>query len=186
MELVIAALLAGGFLTLTAHLWRRSQAAKEGREPRLLAGAEPERSLDALVAGDVLVYGARDLIVSEVWLLEREAQQWREYRLDEEGETRWLVADRRDADGVRLGSPVELEGLEVPSEALDYEGAIFQLEASGQVMASQEGGPRLEVAFWDYADAGGPRIWLRRGGGLSVVCAGERVRRHLIDVLPGS
>lgn len=187
MEIVIAALLASGFITLTAHLWRRSQGAKEHPpHAQLMAGAESERGFDALEAGDILVYDHRDLIVEEVWQLEREADSWCEYRLDEEGVTRWLIVDRRDADGVRLGAILSLPAAETPSEAFDHQGEIFRLEANGQADATADGSPRGEVAYWDYVRPGNQRLWIRRGGTLSFACVGERVRRHLIDVLPGS
>ncbi|MBW2732577.1 MAG: DUF4178 domain-containing protein [Deltaproteobacteria bacterium] len=182
---MISALIAGGFITLTTHLWRRSQAAQDARRPALLASAELERTLDTLEVGDILIYERRDLIVTEVWQLEAEAHSWREYRLDDEGVTRWLVADRRDGDGVRLGDPLDSALPALPSGAFDHQGEIFQLEANGQVDALLDGSPRGEVAYWDYAHLG-RRLWIRRGGTLSFACVGERARRHLIDVLPGS
>jgi hypothetical protein len=185
MELLIAAVVASGFVSLTIHLVRRSRkaATSTSRTPKLLQTPEVERGFQQLQTGDVLVFGRRDLMIKTVHKLQEGAEDWLEAIAEEEGEERWLRVDDRDPDAVVIGHRITLAGQgEQPSEALDFENEIYRLRRTGVATRTED---RVSIRYWDYEKPGTPRVWIRQIGEQRFAFFGERARRHLIDMLPG-
>lgn len=188
MELIVAALVAGGFLGLTAHLVRRGRRAREPvNETPDLTEAGIERGWSLLRPQDVLIVDGRDYIVREAAEFREGPRRWQECRLDDEGEHAWLCVEDDDPT-VRLGFPVEVAGLaSEPPESLDHEGKIFRLASCGQASVRREEDAPRDVRYWDYARPGSERLWVRQAeGGDLQVRAGRAVQRHLFELLPGS
>jgi hypothetical protein len=192
MELIVAAIVAGGFLGLTAHLVRRGRRARkpdQARTPDLIAAeSEIDRGWSQLRPHDVLIVDGRDYIVREAAVFREGARRWQECSLDDEGAAAWICAEDGD-EAVRLGWSVEVSGLgEEPPESLDHEGQIYRLAGCGQASVERgEGGHPYDLRYWDYARPGERRLWLRRReGGPWDVRAGRAIPRHLFELLPGS
>lgn len=188
MELLIAAVVAGGFLTLTAHLVRRSRRARVAERPRgLLEEGQAPRGWDELRPQDVLLYDGRDLIVREVLMHDESGRLWQECRLDDDGATWWLRIEGDEGAALVLGQPVEPLVLgDQPPASLDHEGKIYQLDRQGQSLLRRGDQAAGEVRFWNYRRAGRDCFWLRQRGDDWLHVAGERVERHLVELLPGS
>jgi hypothetical protein len=203
METLFLVLLAGGIASIGAlalRRHRRRKASQRDEQERLLL-SEPlpvrqtsdpaeTRELDDLRPEDVLLYDGLDLIVSGIARLTADSFSWLECQIDE-GE-RWMIIRSCDVDAVILGKVAADLGLGVePSESLEYEGKIYQLERKGQASVVTSGSlssvwPHGGVSCWDYGRPGSDRIWLRRCQGVEIGFVGQRIKRHLIFVLPAS
>jgi len=196
MEVLLALLVAGGCaalgtLALAAHRRQRRGAVASSAGPGA-AGSEPgceARELDELRAGDVVLHDSLDLFVTGGVRLDEREVTWIEHRLQDEGQPRWLVVRATDLEHALLGAPIELELGAEPSECVEHERKVYRLERCGQALASCSGEtPPLqdgECRFWDYARPGADRLWVREQGQVRCCVAGQRVRRHLLCVLPG-
>ncbi|MCC6746643.1 MAG: DUF4178 domain-containing protein [Deltaproteobacteria bacterium] len=188
MEVLVAMLLAGGCLSLGVHLARRR--GRGGTQVQAVAVvAEPsEPSLAALKPEDVLVLDGRDLIVKGVAVLRDGTRHWCEVRADDGSGESWVVVHAEDQDGALVGRLVAgLVAAGEPPEMLEHEGAVYRLQRSGHAeveVAGAVGFSAGEGAYWEYARVGASRIWIRRFGRYYRCFAGERVARHLFEILP--
>lgn len=185
MELLIAALVAGGFVSLSIHLVRRSRRAARPSPPtpQLLQQPDIERDLDQLRAGDVLVCGRGDLMIEEVYRLQEGADSWLEARADLDGDERWLRVDPRDLDALIVGESTSLDGLgDEPSEAIDHGDEVYHLDRTGRAERIDDG---QTVRYWNYRQPGSRCAWIRQDEAGRRVFVGERIRRHLFEMLPG-
>lgn len=201
MELIIAALILGGCAVgaaLGVRKHRKKAAAVSEAAPAARQLAErTEITIEQLRPDDVVMVEGTDYIVAGVARVsadEPDAPWVLECRLDDAGQEAWLVVRRERASScVLYGKRVEQLAVgDPPSELLDYQGEVFRLKRRGQVaLTSTEGDlgpgfPADKCRYWEYQQPGSGRLWLRRGGGEPLVFVGQRVRRHLVTVLPGS
>ncbi|PID38149.1 MAG: hypothetical protein CSA65_08665 [Proteobacteria bacterium] len=190
MELIVAALVAGGFLGLTAHLVRRGRRARapvEGTADLTAREADPDRGWSELRPQDVLIVDGHDYIVRTAAVFRESSRRWQECRLDDEGAYAWLCVEDDDST-VRLGWTVEVPGVgSEPPELLDHEGKVFRLASCGQASVGRDDDAQAQdVRYWDYARPGADRLWVRQpAGGALQVRAGRAIQRHLFELLPG-
>jgi hypothetical protein len=189
MEALIAALIAGGLLSMGAHLLRRARRRSASEEsPQDPRGSE----LSDLRPGDLVSYQHRDLVVLGVARLSEGRRGWREHRLEGDRGECWLVVSPTDPGGVLLGQPLPPPEMgDEPPQMLDHADQIYQLQRCGQAEVQLEGafagllGPG-SCDYWDYARPGPPRLWLRRSGERWTFCAGQRIPRHFFAVIPAA
>jgi hypothetical protein len=201
MELVTAVLLASACATVAALAvrWsaRRARRAAGAPRPAEPAAADTEGQpcrdqLEQLRLGDVILYDGQELTVAGLALCEEREQRWHEARIVDGERERWLVVRPQDPDAAVIGERTADLGLGAePSEALEHDGKVYQLERCGQAEVCGEGdlGAQLsdgEYHYWDYRRPGADRLWIRRGPNRTVSFAGQRVGRHLVCLLPGS
>lgn len=199
MEIIIAAALVSGIAAAAGYVWRRrkqraSGNAGEGDDGAPTPAQLPERTeagLANLRPDDVVMVEGRDFIVAGVArVAEPSAPFSRECRLDDAGHEAWLVV--AGTKWVLYGSRVEMAVSNPPSELLDHQGEVFRMEHRGQVTFAEVTGdlgemPTDRCDYWEYVQPGSDRLWLRRGGGDQfLVFVGQRLRQHLVTVLPGS
>jgi hypothetical protein len=207
MEVVTAVLLASACATLAALAvrWnaRRArrlsvpavetppEAAGTG-EGQAATGPSARDQLEQICLQDIVLHDGMELTVAGVARYEERELAWSEVRVVDGEKERWLVVRPQDPDAVIVGERTAELGLgSEPSEALEHEGKVFQLERCGQAQVSGEGelGGDLadgEYRYWDYRRPGADRLWIRRGPQGTVSFAGQRVGRHLVCLLPGS
>ncbi len=192
MDVLVAILIAGGIISIGAHLIRRSRDARDtdpstdesfGSERQ----AEPLRGLEQACPGDVVVGQRADLIVERVLRLTEGSACWTECEL-RDGEQRFaLVLHPSDPDHALLGeavSDLEIFGDE-PPESIDHGGRIYTLERCGQARTGSDPSDEERVLdHWLYGRPGDARIWLRRTDGELTIWAGSRQARHLLELIP--
>jgi hypothetical protein len=198
MELVTAVLLESACATMAALAirWSASRARRAAAAPRTEPEdpeAQPGRDqLEQLRLGDVILYDGQELTVAGVALCEEREQRWHEARLVDGERERWLLVRPQDPDAAVVGERTADLGLGAePSEALEHDGNVYQLERCGQAEVSGEGDLAGQLSdgeyrYWDYRRPGADRLWIRRGPRGTVSFAGQRVGRHLLTLLPGS
>jgi len=206
MEVVTAVLLASACATVaalavrwTARRARRASAAAPAETPadgagpgEAAAGPSGRDQLEQIHLQDVLLYDSLELTVTGLVRCQEREQRWFEARLVDGERERWLVVRPQDPDAAVVGERTADLGLgSEPSEALEHDGKVYQLERCGQAQVGGEGelGGDLadgEYRYWDYRRPGADRLWIRRGPQGTVSFAGQRVGRHLICLLPGS
>ena len=192
MEVLIAALVASGVLSLGAHFVRRRRRRRDGTD-----SGQPStvRALEQLLPGDAVVHDGGDLLVAGVVRLSDGRLRWREARLLDGGMERWMVVL---PDRVQFGAAIgPLPIIGQPPEQLDHGQRIYRLERTGQARAALNGDlggageadswrPAGEWEYWEYVSPRGERLWIRRASGELYCFAGVRVSRHLVQLLVGS
>ena len=185
MEILIAVLLAGGIVALGARLVRRGQTGATTAAPELVE--QPRAELERARAGDVVVHDRVDLLVERVVRLCEGRASWVELALRDGPAEWWLVLGAADEQGALLGK--RTEGLPIvgrePPESLELDGKIYRLARAGQARAESDAAGESGVwDWWEYDRPGADRLWLRRVGDELRACAGERVPRHMLELIP--
>jgi hypothetical protein len=199
MEALLALLVASGCIGLSLSLYHRRrhgarshQATEVEPTRRIPQSPPPERGLDHLELADVLLFDGADLLVVGLARFSEGASSWVECLIDHDGQERWLVLRDDDPDFLRLGQPVSDPGFGGhPSEAIELEGQIFDLQRRGQVTISSQGRfldapPLTQAQYWDYRRPGSDRLWVRSVGETWIFVRGQQIKRHLVTFLPGS
>jgi hypothetical protein len=195
MEIVLAALILGGFAALFGYGIRRRRAARRRALPAAATEPPEPRPLECLRPGDVVLLDDRDFLVSGVALLEHRSASWLEARLEDGGEELWLVVPRDDSPWVLAGRRTQgLALADPPSELLELEQQVYRLLRRGRAEVRSTNGdmgrdfPRRTLRHWEYRQPGAGRIWLRdrEGGQGFLAFVGRQVQRPLVSVLPGS
>jgi len=194
MDLVLAALIAvGGCVALsTWRFVRRRASTRAARLPASSPAPEEPRGLEDLRPADVLVHDRTDLIVSGVARFVEGAELWQECRAEGDAGERWLVVRPSDPEFLWIGArKADVLSGTPPPASLEHEGKIYQLERVGRasVTAAGELGGSIsafECHYWDYSRPGADRLWIRRGPSGCSTFQGQRVKRHLVSLLPGS
>ena len=201
MEIIIAVALASTIAAAAGYAWRRKKRRASGEAggpgdpgaaPQLPERAEP--GLDNLRPDDVVMVEGRDFIVAGVAEVDEPSAPYsRECRLDDAGDEAWMVVcGGPGSEWVLYGSRVQMTVTNPPSELLDHDGEVFRMEHRGQLSYRKVTGdmgdlPAGKCNYWEYVQPGSDRLWLRHGGGDQfMVVVGQRLRRHLVSVLPGS
>jgi hypothetical protein len=197
MEVLAAALLAGACAGLTALAirWRsrRGRAAVAATAAAEAVSDAPARDqLEDLRLEDLVLYEGLELRVAGLARCEERELRWCEVRLLDGDTERWLLMRPEDPDAAAVGQRLADLGLgPQPSEALEHDGKVYQLERCGQAQASAEGdlaGVLTDAGcgYLDYRRPGPDRLWIRHGPRGTTCFGGQRVGRHLLCVLPAS
>lgn len=200
MEVLVSVLLVGAALAGGYKLLRRRRTAGKGVRPlKADQGAEHPKALAAprelgdLLPDDVLIVDDRDFLVTGMILLTDGSSTWRECRMEDGGDERWVLLSAGSGDWIQVGQPVSNLGLDgPPSEQLEVGGAVYRLIGQGSAEVKEEAGDLAGGVFdgrcryWDYSRPGAGRLWIRQGRQGRIITVGRRIQRHLVDFLPGS
>lgn len=187
MDVLIAIVLAGGIVSIGAHLLRRQREADQRAERRR---EEAARDLDGALPDDVVSYDGVDWIIGGVAELVEGTERWRECRLCDGERESWLIVSPA-TDYVVLGEPVEAPIIAgaAPPESIDHDGRIYRLrrwrQARAMVQGDLGGLAPGDWLCWGYERPGSDRFWIRRSGEQWRCFSGQQAPRHLLDFIAG-
>lgn len=150
-----------------------------------------ERDLGNLHAGDVLLHEGKDLIIASVACFSQGRARWQECCFDERHGEQWMAVRPDDPEHVLLGRRVrELSLGQKPPGSLEHEDKIYRLGKRGEAQVELKGAPPEDLAagrcrYWRYSRPGVDCLWIYRGGERQLIIAGQRVKRHMVTLIPG-
>ncbi len=188
MEWLLTTLIAAGLASAGILTFRRRKSKQHTDSWR---SKVEERDLDSLRPGDVLLHEGKDLIIAGVAHFSQGRTHWQECFFDERHGERWMAVRADDPEHVVLGLRVqELPLGDKPPGVLEHEEKIYRLRKRGEAQVELEGAAWEDLAagscrYWRYSRSGVDRLWIYRGAERQLILAGQRVKRHLITLLPG-
>jgi uncharacterized protein DUF4178 len=198
VELVILAIVAG--LSFASYaIWKQARGIPDdpgqkpplgGRGP-LAALSDGERTIHTMQPGDVVSHLDADYIVEGVLTLNDDGRVTRLYRLVDGSRERWLGARPGDESPLLLAEAADLTVEANGPESITHRGLPFRLakRESAQCAAAGAVGPEREggrAQLYEYVGAGAARIVALVWPGRVDAFAGERVARHVVEILPGA
>jgi hypothetical protein len=204
--LALSALAAATFGSVV--LYQRGEKRRiEGADPRLLLPerkkkkkAEPQKqkpaedpTLEALAAGDIVVDGNDDWLVTGRVAYREERETWSLYALEGGDRVRYLEVRKRDG-GLDVAFVEPARGLPTGQllQGLTFSGHSFQLELRGDARVSVEGevgsscsGSGSVIAYARYGGAGGALLLVEDEGAARRAFLGQRIPASSLSLMSG-
>lgn len=131
-----------------------------------------ERKPTTIQVGDVISYDDTDYIVKGKVVFADGGAQWYSYKLEDNGEFKWLAVDDEGMIWMGLFEDVKIRVEEPVPDEIEFDGTTFELDEKGSARASIVGETGRQsgykVKYWDFCDDDDRMLSLEKWGDGSI------------------